>query len=606
MTADPPAFPAPPLPRRAIRVAVTGHRDRAGTDVTAVRERVREILAEVRRAVEGTTDAVGLDSTAPPRLVVVSALAAGADQVVAEEALALGYDLHAPLPFLAEAYARDFDDDVEARGRLLDLLARASRVMEVGAERDPASETARAPAYRTVGRLLLGQCDLLVAVWDGEPEKGTGGTGGVVGEAFDAGIPVVVVPPGRPADADLRVCEHGQALCVTSLAALPAVVRRILAPFSEDGASPKAHDAEEVAAAQRRHYAAYLAETAPSGRPAFLRRARAALASAWPAFLRWVGGRRGDGATSVEPGPATSPAVAANLERADLLARHYLRLYRGAFLVNYGLGAAAVSLALAALLAAASGVHAGLVGALPVLEFVAIALVAFLFVRGRTGRWHEKGVNYRVLAELFRQHVHLAPLGLAVPATRPRAHLGGEADLSLSWMAAHFRSVVREEGLVASRFTRERLEEARDALASGWLRHQEAYHRETKEVLGRAERRLEAASLVLFGLTLVACAAHLFVHGAFGFWLSALAAGLPAWAAACHGVVGQAELARLAERSEAMAIQLSLLAARLEGIPGGDLSFRGVAEVAGSAAQAMLHEHDDWQALSRTGDVPLP
>ena len=49
----------------------------------------------------------------------------------------------------------------------------------------------RRQAYTRLGTFLLGQIDILVAVWDGEPEEGAGGTGEVVRGALDAGIPVV-------------------------------------------------------------------------------------------------------------------------------------------------------------------------------------------------------------------------------------------------------------------------------------------------------------------------------------------------------------------------------------------------------------------------------
>jgi hypothetical protein len=125
-------------------------------------------------------------------------------------------------------------------------------------------------------------------------------------------------------------------------------------------------------------------------------------------------------------------------------------------------------------------------------------------------------------------------------------------------------------------------------------------------VLGRAEHRLERASLVLFVAAAAACAAHLVWHGPVGPWLSAIGAGLPAWAAAIHGVLGHAELTRLTQRSQAMSARLSDLAARLESIAPEHLTYRGLAEIAGAAAREMLLEHDDWQALSRGSEVPLP
>jgi hypothetical protein len=40
--------------------------------------------------------------------------------------------------------------------------------------------------------------DLVVAIWDGEPERGVGGTGQIVREARDAGRPVLVIGDAPP------------------------------------------------------------------------------------------------------------------------------------------------------------------------------------------------------------------------------------------------------------------------------------------------------------------------------------------------------------------------------------------------------------------------
>lgn len=77
-------------------IGVTSHRNIPAREVDLVRRRVREFLAQLQR-----------DFPALP-LVVLSALAEGGDQLVAEEALALGARLIAPLPLPRELYVEDF------------------------------------------------------------------------------------------------------------------------------------------------------------------------------------------------------------------------------------------------------------------------------------------------------------------------------------------------------------------------------------------------------------------------------------------------------------------------------------------------------------------
>jgi len=48
-------------------------------------------------------------------------------------------------------------------------------------------------AYEAAGWVVLDQCDLLIAIWDGKAPRGLGGTGQIVHEALRRGIPTVSV-----------------------------------------------------------------------------------------------------------------------------------------------------------------------------------------------------------------------------------------------------------------------------------------------------------------------------------------------------------------------------------------------------------------------------
>lgn len=102
----PGAFTAAPAQADAARsyvvplvVAVTGHRDLKPTEVPAIQARVRTCL-------------IGLRNDYPGRLVaVMSALADGADRLVAQLALELRMPLTVVLPMPRALYAADFDPD---------------------------------------------------------------------------------------------------------------------------------------------------------------------------------------------------------------------------------------------------------------------------------------------------------------------------------------------------------------------------------------------------------------------------------------------------------------------------------------------------------------
>lgn len=198
---------SPPHPPLVLRVGVTGHRpdpkkcsDPDQTDLFKLAGQIFERIADAFDGVADThADVFALSSDAPGAqrrgtLRVVSALAAGADQWLAKTAVDPGYELQCPLPFRRHEYRHDFKGDDESAKKYDELLAKATAVCELDGRIGTDAKGDRLPdnqSYEAVGRLLLDQSDILVAIWDGHDSQGKGGTGQVVSEALDRGIPVV-------------------------------------------------------------------------------------------------------------------------------------------------------------------------------------------------------------------------------------------------------------------------------------------------------------------------------------------------------------------------------------------------------------------------------
>lgn len=157
---------------RALRVGVTGHRHLADADAAA---------REVDRVLDRLVAAQGADV-----LTAVSSLAEGADRIVAKRVLARQGTLDVVLPLDRDDYAADFADDA-SRHDFLRLLDAADSVSS-----SPRQES-REAAYEHAGREVLARCDVLLALWDGEPSRGRGGTAQLVTEARAVGRPVEVV-----------------------------------------------------------------------------------------------------------------------------------------------------------------------------------------------------------------------------------------------------------------------------------------------------------------------------------------------------------------------------------------------------------------------------
>ncbi|GII53265.1 hypothetical protein Pth03_16540 [Planotetraspora thailandica] len=121
----------------------------------------------------------------PKPVIGLSSLAEGSDRLFVEILLQAGGTLHAVLPF--RGYENTFEG--AAREAFDRLLADAQTVTTLDfAEPDDA-------AYDAAGRFVVDNCNLLVAVWDGKPARGLGGTADAVAYAYKRSKEIVVIWP---------------------------------------------------------------------------------------------------------------------------------------------------------------------------------------------------------------------------------------------------------------------------------------------------------------------------------------------------------------------------------------------------------------------------
>lgn len=152
-----------------MRIGVTGHQDIPAGALEYVTRGINDVL-------DGFKDG----------LVGVSSLAAGADQVFASLVLERGGRLEIILP--SSGYETTFSHSEDLR-RFHLLLARATTVERLSFA-EPSEE-----AYLAAGYRVVDLSEILLAVWDGEPAKGKGGTGDIVQYAKSRGAQVKVVWP---------------------------------------------------------------------------------------------------------------------------------------------------------------------------------------------------------------------------------------------------------------------------------------------------------------------------------------------------------------------------------------------------------------------------
>jgi hypothetical protein len=636
------AFEGPPRARLAFRVGVVGHRPnrlpQSSEGILTIRARLEAILDAVVQSVEAFsgTGRAALYSPAPAIFRALSSLADGTDQLFAEAALGKQFELCVPLPFPLAEFEKDFtaQSDVEGSSAhqtfksLLDRASNASKLtlFELDGARDNEAE-----AYRAAGKIILNQSDLLVAVWDGEPAQGRGGTLDTLREAVSFGVPVVCIDAGSPHGWMLisRVddLEASKARFNTDAETLPRVVKGIV----ENELAIPQPKLSHTESRNPRDQSAVLADTYfGERRPNFN------FFILWRIFYDLVGDHRlripplriapfdqkrsGEWTDDADASSNGKRSVVAwindhlwrHFAWADGLATYYADAHRSSFLATSFLAAAAVFAALGPVALAVESSRSEIMWIL--LEATILTFLLITIGRAKAGRWHQRRLEYRMLAEWLRLLRLLLPLGGGRPLPRTPAHLAVYGDPMRSWMYWQLRAVAREAGIPSASCT---LDYAAICLLNlrktigDELQGQAFFHRVTTRRYQRISTSLHRGTTMLLWLTIACIALN------FGFQLSRAtiehsgvplnlllfaAAGFPALSAALANINNQGEFARLAKRAHAMSdafgdfrkqIRQKLTRLRSDNPP----SMAEITELASEMASSMVEEVADWRIV---------
>lgn len=189
------------LPAVPIVIGIVGHRGIRKENREDLKGKLKTVFEDFRKAYPSTP------------LVVLSALAEGADQVAARAAIAAGAFVRAPLPFSPDVYRQSTSfGDEDARVELDDLLthdqvewfvvplpegkAPAGRDwLRVASDRDdPACKELRYTCYANAGGYITRRCHVLIAMQD---ERDGGKGRGPSGTAEYVAFKLTGEPPGR-------------------------------------------------------------------------------------------------------------------------------------------------------------------------------------------------------------------------------------------------------------------------------------------------------------------------------------------------------------------------------------------------------------------------
>lgn len=523
-----------------IRIGITGHRALPAADL--IRRRFRRFLET------GIYDLLGArqrPANVPVSFCAVTALAEGADRLLAEEVLGQpSGSLEAVLPMPEHLYAADFKT-ASSRAEFNRLCRLSSSITVLNgshSETEPnglEAGGARSLTYEEAGRYIVDHCDLLVAVWDGGRSRGPGGTAEIVEYARERGRTLVIIPAMDPCCLSIEN-GGGMAEHLEELAMLNRTARQEL-------------QGEYLANVSRGLFAAPGADALPEPLP-----------------------------TVFHDGLLPFYVAASLLAKKNQKRRNFV----GAFVPLLSVAAVAC-VALGILLRAISPLAFAL-------ELVLLLAILWLIKMSELQRNQQLWLEFRVLAERLRCAVFVVIAGLE---TEPRH------DPS-DWTAAAAHDIcerVRREAPPAAFGPG-----IKDYLLNRWIIPQRRFHDSRAERMERRGKWMGRLSKAMFLAALAVSASHVLVFDVLGHiarwnrppdsaWilLSFLAVVLPAAGAGLASMRSQKEYERQSGQSRAMERQLAELQ---RGVANAD-SREEFVKLVRQACRLCIQEARDWRGL---------
>ncbi len=658
---------AEPVPCPCLSIAVTGHRASHPSfppDASDLTNLFRTVFGQIDGVLADCSGELG-GSLAATRLHTLTS--DGTDQIAANLALDRNWELVVPLPFgkavNAAINARPMDaadlrstlaggrpanteaaqridriDAILSQARLFELAdddERIAALLTAASEPDSSPDTRKAADLAagsratTAGRILIEQCDFLIAVWDGVSIADVGGTGHTVAAALEQGTPVLWVDPAAPMHWQIlqtpeALAGPGAAVAETQDAdALAAIVRASVLPQTSTMTgshigtdalnSARWRDRSSLFAhAFRRIEALFgeqgLARRLGSVRQTYERPSAIGTGSASPLL------------SAIDALPCGDPGLWARIEArvlrrfawSDGISARISDSYRSGMTINFLLGSFAIIagvLYLPLVDTSQKWLFAGI-------EFALLLTVIAITVYGTRHRLHGRWFETRRAAEYLRHSPVLLAMGVARPAgSWPR----GTRSFWPEWYARHS---IRAVGLPEAKIDKPYLHAALGILRDHQVLPQRDYHRRKARQLNRVHEGLDRLSAVLFVAAVLAVAIYLGLVAAEHF--TGLAGGWPGHAAKLFTVLGVAlptlggafagiryfgDFERFATISEVAAEKLGVVADRialLQGAPAERLEYRHVAELMHAADDVVFSEIQSWQAVFSGKKITVP
>jgi hypothetical protein len=606
------------------RVGVTGQRNLDADAIERLRARLEGVFHTLLETIVKADQHPHRHEAAEKLLLrLVSPLAEGSDRLIARTLLAMmpvaaqagcAVELAAPLPFDRATYRASFSGGDASIAEFDQLLAAAGGgVLELDGAFAP--DFVRHQSYAVVGRTVVRNCDLLIAIWDERSAAdGGGGSGDTVNYARRVGVPVLRFDPDGHLDPEWLAPSKAPRHRASGDAAMRMrhyIVHLLRRPGHSDHRLPwPVALLFGINSAERDPLRVFLGEREESNRniwafhAALLRVIKPSAASSVPESdtVRHMAERpaddTGSGATSFNPFARqrwdTTRPVAARL------AGKYQQRYKSAYLAILILSLAAVLIAIACVAAG----HPP--GWLIAVELAVLLSILAIWSFNEIGAWHGRYLEYRFLAEMRRPLMHLHAFARGASGPLASDSRFGRGPRWATWL---YGNQARALAFPGGAFNKATVQKSKRAFLRDLVEPQIAFHRQREPEARAAERRLGLIGWLAFGATLCVVATKLVlhclqIHAGLQTCLGIMGAALPSIAAFVFAVRAYEEFGVLANQSEAAVVDWRAIRDRVEAVtPGDPLASERLGSEVRAAAALLMDDVHDWTNIFEMKEI---
>ena len=529
-----------------IQIGVTGHRDLVFTD--QLEKSINDaLITEIKNLLNW-----GEKYNTPLTYSILSPLAEGADRFVAKQAIKLlDAKLQVVLPMNEDEYLMDFTSQ-ESRLEFKNMLKQAENchqlitkpLAEVYPGKDDAEQRIR--AYEKTGRYVVDNCDILIAIWDGEPAKSSAGTGAVVEHAKRKHKPLIIISANDPTKIEV-INGNG-------------IISAMLKKFGQFNAFEMSAG-EQASQIQKLNESIFSADQTNLPHPKNIEFTQQFL---MPWFVK-----------------------------ADVIALKSQQMYRKVGLLIYVLSPAAVALvAMGILFSGVSWVFFSLEFLILLFAYCAISL-------SDRAKLHKKWIESRYLAEHIRCAIYFAACGFKPEFIKNTMQLRQQHQPD-NWAAKMFNEIIKDlPALPVYKHADTRA--GAGFIKTCWIEDQLSFHKSKEIRTGKKGRRLELAGKIVFFTALVSALTHILLAINQHEGKPSLAAAITTFIAISFPAVGASlgairihrEYSRLEKQSAEMVHHLEILKEESEDISSQQEFSKFLVRI----QEKMLRDVQGWHTL---------